>query len=286
MKLFSPFTLNLRGRLLEVNRPQVMGIVNATPDSFYSGSRTMVADDIRRRVEQMIVDGVDMIDVGAYSSRSGADVVSPDEEMRRLDVALGVIGELKGDIPVSVDTFRAGVARRCVLELGADIINDISGGTLDPDMFAAVADLHAPYILMHMRGNPSTMQSLCDYDEGVTYGVIKELSGKVAALEEAGVADIIIDPGFGFSKTLEQNYQLAAGLPFIIEAFRKPVLVGISRKSMLTRLLGISPAEALEATVALDMALMSLGAAIVRVHDVKAARQSVTIAAQLAKFTD
>lgn len=278
--------MNLRGRLVEIARPQIMGIVNATPDSFFSGSRTSTAAEVSRRVERHIAEGADMIDVGACSSRSGAAEVSVEEELSRLRMALRAVREVDTRIPVSVDTFRASVAEVCIEELGADIVNDISGGLLDDRMFDTVARLRVPYILMHMRGTPATMQTLTDYADGVTAGVISELSGLVRRLEEMGVTDIIVDPGFGFSKTLEQNYELAANMGAIAEAFGKPLLVGISRKSMLTRLLGIDASEALEATTALNMALIERGASIVRVHDVRAARQALEVAMQLSRFSN
>ncbi len=203
-----PFSLNIRGRLINYERPAVMAIVNATPDSFYAGSRNSSAEEIAERTKRVIDEGADIIDLGAYSSRPGADNVSADEELRRLTVSLEAIRKVNGDIPVSVDTFRAAVADRCVRELGADIINDISGGNLDPDMFETVARLRSPYILMHMRGTPATMQSMTDYPQGVTAGVIAELAPKLEQLALLGVNDVIVDPGFGFAKTLEQNYRL------------------------------------------------------------------------------
>ena len=258
-----------------------MGILNVTPDSFYEGSRAMSADDIKRRVEKMVNDGADMLDVGAYSSRPGAADVSPEEEISRLEVGLRALREVAGDdIPVSVDTFRADVAREAVGSMGGDIVNDIAGGTLDDRMFATVAELGSPYILMHMRGTPSTMQSLCDYSAcggDVTAGVISELSGKLASLRQLGVSDVIVDPGFGFSKTLEQNYELMRNMPLISEAFNAPLLVGISRKTMIYKVLGITAAEALNGTTALNTIALLQGASILRVHDVKEARQALTI---------
>ena len=275
-----PFTLNIHGRVVGYDHPVVMGIINATPDSFYAGSRVSGADAIARRAEQMVADGADMLDLGAYSSRPGADDVSVEEEMRRLEGALRAVrGAVGHDVPVSVDTFRADVARRCVAEWGADIVNDISGGTLDSRMFETVAELRCPYILMHMRGTPATMQTLTDYGD-VTADVIAELSRALWQLAELGVADVIVDPGFGFAKTLDQNYEMMANL----ESFAilgRPVLVGVSRKSMITKLLGITADEALVPTAVLGAFALDRGAAILRVHDVKAARQSVLIADKL-----
>lgn len=273
--MFREFTLNLSGRLRVCSRPQIMGIINATPDSFYSGSRTPDADDISHRAEQMILDGADMIDIGAYSSRPGADDVSVDEELRRISVGIKAVRRVSGDIPVSVDTFRSQVARIAV-EQGADIINDISGGTLDNDMFATVAELKVPYVLMHMRGTPATMQQLTDYGD-VTAEVIDDLSRKLRTLRLMGVGDVIVDPGFGFSKTLDQNYKLLKDIGVIAESFNAPVLVGVSRKSMITGLLDIGSDEALNGTTVLNTIAMMHGASFLRVHDVKEASQAQKI---------
>lgn len=274
--MFKPFTLNIDGTLCEFHRPQVMGIVNVTPDSFFSGSRTMGEDDISRRAEQMIADGVDIIDVGAYSSRPGANDVSTDEEIDRLSVGLRGIRRVSREIMVSVDTFRAKTAEVAVEQLGADMINDISGGDLDADMMATVARLGVPYILMHMRGTPATMQTLTEYGD-VTADVIKDLSEKVRRFRLAGVADIIVDPGFGFSKTLQQNYEMMRRLPLFGQTLGCPVLVGVSRKSMVTKLLDIDPDDALCATTALNTVALAGGASIIRVHDVREAVQAVKI---------
>lgn len=275
------FTLNIRGRLVTFDRPAVMGILNVTPDSFFSGSRAMSAYDIERRVETMLTQGVDIIDIGACSTRPGAEPVADDEETARLSRGMEIVRRLAPDIPVSVDTFRASVARRAVTTMGCDIVNDISGGTLDDNMVATVADLHCPYILMHMRGTPATMQTLTEYRDDVTATVISELQRQVRRFEQAGVADIIIDPGFGFAKTVDQNYAVMAGLRrFAI--FGRPVLVGISRKSMITKALSIRADEALEATTALNAYALDRGADILRVHDVAAARQAVDIHVRIA----
>lgn len=271
-----PFSLNIKGRLVTFSRPAVMAIINVTPDSFYAGSRSLTPGLVEERVRTAVAEGADMIDVGAYSSRPGADDVSADEEIRRLASGLEAVRKAAPDIPVSVDTFRADVARWCVTESVADIINDISGGTLDDRMFETVASLRVPYILMHMRGTPSTMQSLTDYPDGVTTGVMSELAPKVERLALMGVSDVIVDPGFGFAKTLEQNYRLLRDLE-IFERFGLPLLVGVSRKSMATRLLGVSAAEALNATTVINTLALERGASILRVHDVKAAREAVDI---------
>lgn len=273
--MFTPFTLNLKGHLHKYDCPQVMGILNITPDSFYSGSRTMRDAEIASRIETMIDQGANFIDVGAYSSRPGAEDVSPEEEISRLRMGMSVLRKLAPDIPVSIDTFRADVARTAIEEMGANIINDISGGTLDKNMFSTVANLKVPYILMHMRGTPATMQQFTNYDD-VTAEVIHDLSVKLRRLRLLGVADVIIDPGFGFSKTLEQNFELMRNLSEF-SVLECPVLVGISRKSMITRSLGIETSEALAPTVALDAVALTKGAAFIRVHDVQEAVQTVSL---------
>lgn len=277
---FRPFSLNLKGRPVEYVRPAVMGILNVTPDSFYAGSRVTGSVELHRRVERMLAQGADIIDVGGYSSRPGADDVSPEEEMARVRRGVEAIRRVSADIPVSVDTFRADVARRAVLDWGADIVNDISGGAIDSRMFPTVAELKVPYILMHMRGTPATMQTMTDYED-VTADVVAELSGLMHQLELAGVADIIIDPGFGFAKTLDQNYELMRHLPQMAQLLGKPVLVGISRKSMITKLLSVTADEALPGTVALNTFALLNGASILRVHDVEAAVQAVRIVSRL-----
>lgn len=277
---FRPFSLNLKGRLTKYDHPAVMGILNVTPDSFYAGSRVTGTVELHRRVERMLAQGADIIDVGGYSSRPGADDVSPEEEMARVRRGVEAIRRVSADIPVSVDTFRADVARHAVLDWGADIVNDISGGAIDSGMFPTVAELKVPYVLMHMRGTPATMQTMTDYED-VTADVVAELSGLMHQLELAGVADIIIDPGFGFAKTLDQNYELMRHLPQMAQLLGKPVLVGISRKSMITKLLSVTADEALPGTVALNTFALLNGASILRVHDVEAAVQAVRIVSRL-----
>lgn len=277
---FRPFSLNLKGRLTKYDHPAVMGILNVTPDSFYAGSRVTVTVELHRRIERMLAQGADIIDVGGYSSRPGADDVSPEEEMARVRRGVEAIRRVSADIPVSVDTFRADVARHAVLDWGADIVNDISGGAIDSGMFPTVAELKVPYVLMHMRGTPATMQTMTDYED-VTADVVAELSGLMHQLELAGVADIIIDPGFGFAKTLDQNYELMRHLPQMAQLLGKPVLVGISRKSMITKLLSVTADEALPGTVALNTFALLNGASILRVHDVEAAVQAVRIVSRL-----
>lgn len=279
---FKPFTLSLRDRTLVLDRPQIMGIVNVTPDSFYSASRTFDVDSLEKKVEQMVSEGVDIFDIGAYSTRPGADDVSPEEELRRLQRGMEVVKRMAPNIPVSIDTFRANVARACVEEMGADIVNDVSGGTLDADMAATMGQLDVPYILMHMRGTPATMQQFTDYPGGVVADVVADLKAKMEHFREQGCRQVILDPGFGFSKTLEQNYELMNGLAAFHE-LNALLLVGISRKSMIFRLLGTSSAESLEGTTVLNTIAMLAGSHILRVHDVRAAVEARTILEELDK---
>ncbi|MDO5396092.1 MAG: dihydropteroate synthase [Bacteroidales bacterium] len=268
-----PFSLNIRGHLHEYNVPVVMGILNVTPDSFYAESRAFTDEEIARRVRQLIAHGADIIDVGAYSSRPGAADVSAAEEKDRLKRGMEILRSIAPQAIVSVDTFRAEVARIAVAELGCDIVNDISGGNLDPEMMETVAALRCPYILMHMRGTPTDMQEFTDYED-VTADVLSELGDRLQQLAFLGVEDIIVDPGFGFSKTMEQNYRLMHDLN-LFGIFHRPILVGVSRKSMITRKLGITTADALPATTALNTLALDRGADILRVHDVEAARHAV-----------
>ena len=275
MSPFIPYSINCGGRLIELDRPQVMGILNVTPDSFYAGSRKQTEAEIENRVREILDEGGTMIDIGAYSSRSGADDVSPEEEMARLRRGLQIVRRLAPDVPVSVDTFRADVARMCVEECGADIINDISGGTMDNNMFRTVASLRVPYILMHIQGTPATMQQAPHYDD-LLREVFLFLAERVERLRQLGANDIILDPGFGFGKTLEHNYDLMSHIADFRE-FDLPLLVGISRKSMIYRLIGGTPADALNGTTALNTIALLQGAHILRVHDVKAAAEAVQI---------
>ncbi len=272
---FHPYSLNLHGRLVEITRPWIMGILNVTPDSFYDGSRCPDAERIAARVQQITDEGADVIDIGAYSTRPGADNVSATEELARLERGMEAVRRVAPDAIVSVDTFRADVARSCVEQLGVDIINDVAGGTLDDRMFATVAQLGVPYIVMHMRGTPATMQQLTDYDN-VTADVLKYLARKVDELHQMGVNDVIADPGFGFSKTVEQNYELMRGLE-VFHELHVPLLVGVSRKSMVFRLLGCTPAEALNGTTVLNTLAIERCAHILRVHDVRQAVETRAI---------
>lgn len=269
------YTINVNGQLIDLSRPQVMGILNVTPDSFYSGSRKQTEWEIRERVEQIVNEGGQMIDIGAYSSRSGADDVSEEEEMRRLREGMKIVKELAPDMPASVDTFRANVAKMCVEELGVGIINDISGGELDKDMFKTVAKLDVPYILMHMKGTPQTMQQAPHYDD-LMKEVMMYFAEKVQKLRDLGQKDIILDPGYGFAKTLDHNYQLLRQQE-MLQVFDLPLLVGISRKSMIYRLLDTCPQEALNGTSVLNTIALQKGANILRVHDVKECVEVVKI---------
>lgn len=275
MKGLLPYTINVGGRLLDLSEPQVMGILNVTPDSFYADSRCKTDVDIANKVRQMIGEGADMIDIGAYSSRPGADEVSPQEEKDRLRQGLSIVKDIAPDIILSVDTFRADVARMCVEEYGVHIINDISGGELDSQMFETVAELGVPYILMHMQGTPQTMQLAPHYDN-LMAEMLQYFGKKVQQLHELGVKDVILDPGFGFAKTLDHNYELMAHLQDL-QVLGLPMLVGISRKSMIYRLLDTTPAESLNGTTVLNTIALSKGASILRVHDVKACREAVTL---------
>lgn len=265
------YTLNFRGKLVELQRPWVMGILNVTPDSFYAESRTPMAEPvgIAERAEKMLLEGADIIDVGAYSSRSGAEDISPLEEMKRLEVALAAVRNVAPDVYVSVDTFRADVARQCVEYFGVDAINDISGGVLDKSMPKVVAKLGVPYIIMHMQGKPETMQQAPEYKD-VVAEVLEFLARQQQRFFEAGGKDVIVDPGFGFGKTLQHNYHLMNRLEDFHE-LHAPLLVGVSRKSMIYKLLETTPQEALNGSTVLHTIAMMKGVHLLRVHDVKAA---------------
>ena len=269
-------TLRLSGKLLTLERPIVMGIVNVTPDSFFAGSRIDGERALRTRLDELVREGAAIADLGAYSSRPGADEVSHEEEMKRLRPALQLLRDEYPTLPVSVDTFRSEVAQMAVEEYGASIINDISGGGLDPEMYRTVSRLQVPYILMHMKGNPQTMQSHTDYTD-VTLEVLDYFIKRIGQLLDLGLHDIILDPGFGFSKTTEQNYELLAHLDTLTKILRQPLLVGLSRKSMIYRPLGCTPEEALGGTTFLHALALERGAKILRVHDVRPAAEAITL---------
>lgn len=273
--------MKLNNKHIDLSSPCVMTIVNVTPDSFYDGSRTFTEEEIERHVERAIEQGTDMLDVGGYSSRPNADEVSSEEEIARVGRAMRVIRRVCPEMVVSIDTFRAEVVRRTVAEWGDCIVNDISAGELDPQMITTVAELGLPYVAMHMRGTPATMQSMTDYDD-IVEEVHQYFAQRLDTLREAGIEDVVIDPGFGFAKTLEQNYQLMNGLDRLSD-LGAPILVGISRKSMIYNLLGCTPAEALNGTTALHLEALRQGAKILRVHDTREAVEVVKIYNQLNK---
>lgn len=275
MEITTARYINVNGSLLNLSQPRVMGILNVTPDSFYAGSRTQTEAEIVRRVKQIVSEGAAIIDIGAYSSRPNADNVSAREEMERLRMGLKILFEIQPDAVVSVDTFRADVARMCVEEYGVAIINDIAAGEMDANMFHTVAALNVPYIMMHMQGTPQSMQQHPHYDN-LLKEVFLYFARKVQQLRDLGVKDIILDPGFGFGKTMEHNYELLSHLEEF-RIFELPLLVGVSRKSMIYRLLDITPQEALNGTTVLDTICLLKGADILRVHDVKEAVETVRI---------
>ena len=267
-------TLNCRGRLVDLCTPKIMGIINATPDSFYSKSRVATSDDLKIRIEQMIEDGVDIIDIGAYSSRPNAEHISQEEELNRLLPLVEFIKKEYPNLLVSIDTFRAKVADECI-QRGADLINDISGGQIEDELLEVIANKEVPYILMHMRGTPQTMMQYTQY-EHLANEVLLYFSKGIQKAKKAGIKDVIIDPGFGFSKTLEQNYQLLNNLE-LLNSLEAPLLIGISRKSMISKALNTTAEKSLNGTTALHMIALSKGAKILRVHDVKEAVECVKL---------
>ncbi len=275
-------TINIKGKLVELNKPLVMGILNVTPDSFYEESRLQSEKAIIARVHQIISEGGSIVDIGAQSSNPNSPFLSPEVEIERLDFALQIINREFSDLTISVDTFYGEVAKFSVENHGVAIINDVSGGSIDPKMFKIAAELNVPYILMHMRGTPQTMQQLTDYNNFIQE-IFYYFSEKVAQLNQLGVNDIIIDPGFGFSKTLEQNYELLASLRGF-SIFELPLLVGISRKSMIYKFLETTPTESLNGTSVLNTFALENGANILRVHDVKEAVEAVKMVEMLEKY--
>lgn len=271
-------TLNLGGRLLSLKKPAIMGILNVTPDSFFDGDRFTNEKEILSQVEKMITEGATFVDVGGYSTRPGAEEITIEEERKRV---LGAIKPILKKFPetfISIDTFRSEVANAAVGE-GAVMINDISGGSLDPKMFATVAQHQVPFILMHMRGNPKTMTTLTDYQNPVKE-IMDYFHQKLNYLSQYNLSDIIIDPGFGFAKTIAQNFELLNHLEYF-NHLEKPLLVGLSRKSMIWKTLQSSPEEALNGTTSLNTIALLKGANILRVHDVKEAREVVQLVHQL-----
>ena len=274
-----PQYINLNGALMDLSTPRVMGILNLTPDSFFGGSRMQTAEQVVGRIEQLRNEGADMVDVGACSTRPGASQPSLQEEMERLRKGLSLVREVWPEAVLSVDTYRSQVARMCVEEFGVAIVNDISAGQMDGEMFPTIAQLGVPYVMTHMQGTPETMQQQPHYQH-----ILKEVclffAKQIDALRKLGAKDIILDPGFGFGKTLEHNYQLLANL-HELNLFDLPLLVGVSRKSMVYKLLETTPDEALNGTTSLHTIALLKGANILRVHDVKEARQAVKIVGKL-----
>lgn len=262
-----------KGKILDLSEPKIMAIVNVTPDSFYAGSR-VDASQALKRIAQFVQDGADILDIGAYSTRPGAQDISPQAELDRLAPVLEQAVKEWPHVWFSVDTFRSSVAQE-VARMGAHLINDVSGGTLDPQMFSVVAQEKVAYVLMHMRGTPATMTQLMDYTQ-VTEEVVDELQHQVGLARLAGVEELILDPGFGFAKTIDQNYTLVRDFD-AFHVFDLPILVGVSRKSMVYKALQLTPEEALPATMALQMVLLQKGASILRVHDPKEASQLLTL---------
>lgn len=278
--IFSSFSLRCGKNIVEFDRPCVMGILNVTPDSFYDGGSHVDDDSIIRHAHWLIDEGADIIDVGAVSSRPGAILLPPDEEAARLRSVVSMLRrELPADTIISVDTCYSRPAEAAV-EAGADIINDISGGQFDEEMFPTVARLKVPYVLSHTRGLPSEMQTLTDYDD-----LMREIqfffSERLEMLYRLGVADVLLDPGFGFAKTTDQNYELMAHLCDITTTFRQPVLVGVSRKSMIYKVLGITPQESLNGTTVLNTIALLQGAKMLRVHDPREARQTIEMVGRM-----
>jgi len=275
-------TINIQGQLLDLSTPRVMGILNVTPDSFYSDSRKQSEEEIVQRCRQILEEGGTMIDVGAQSTAPGSSFLTAREEADRLMPALKMIRREFPEAILSVDTFHADVAKQAVEEYGANIINDISGGQIDERMFAVMGELNVPYVLMHMRGTPQTMQQNTTYDHFIQ-DLLYYFSERKARLNSLGVNDVIIDPGFGFSKTMLQNYELMAYLKYF-HIFEEPILVGISRKSMIYRLLGTTPEESLNGSTILNTVALLSGASILRVHDVKAAVECIQITDKIKEF--
>lgn len=281
MKSESFKSLNVNGRLLDLSTPQVMGILNVTPDSFYAGSRMQTEADIAARACQILDEGASIIDIGAYSSRPDAEHISAEEEMKRLSAGLEILNRNHPEAIISVDTFRADIAERCVNDYGVAIINDIAAGEMDDRMFETVARLGVPYIMMHMQGTPQNMQKKPRYDN-LLKEVFMYFAKKVQQLHALGAKDIILDPGFGFGKTLDDNYELMANLEEF-SIFELPLLVGVSRKSMIYRLFDTTPQEALNGTSILNTIALMKGADILRVHDVREAVEAVKITEKLQK---
>ncbi|MEX0981709.1 MAG: dihydropteroate synthase [Bacteroidales bacterium] len=268
-------SLNCRGKLLSLHQPRVMGILNVTPDSFYDGGWHEDPSAALEHARKMVSQGADIIDIGAASSRPGAALSNAAEEIKKLVPVVSSIRQEFPDLIISIDTYHASVANEMITNFGADMINDISAGAIDPEMIPVIAQLNVPYIIMHMKGVPGNMQQNPEYDN-ITDEIIQYFSGKVNLLQKKGISDILIDPGFGFGKTLDNNYKLLAQI-YAFNMFELPIVAGISRKSMVYNLLGSTSEESLTGTTALHMILLEKGVNIIRVHDVKEAREAITI---------
>lgn len=273
-------TINCKGQLIDLTTPKVMGVLNITPDSFYDGGKYKDETSILKQAEQMLNEGATFIDVGAYSSRPNADHVSEDEELHRILPIVHLILKHFPETLLSIDTFRSTIAKQCI-EAGAALINDISAGKLDDIMLPTIAELQVPYIMMHMRGTPQTMKSLTDYDDLIK-DILFYFSERIKATRDLGIIDVIIDPGFGFAKTLEQNFEILNTLE-LFKMIEKPLLVGVSRKSMIYKTLKTSAKEALNGTTVLNTVGLQKGASILRVHDVKEAVECVKLVGKLNK---
>jgi dihydropteroate synthase len=271
-------TLNVRGTLMDLSKPKIMGVLNLTPDSFYDGGRNNSLADALRKTEQLLAEGADLLDLGAYSSRPDAEHITEELEFERMIPVIRAIAKEFPKALLSVDTFRSGIAKAAVGE-GADLINDISAGAMDSDMFKTIAELKVPYIMMHMRGTPQTMASQTNYTNMIVE-IAQYFAEKIQALKELGVKDLIIDPGFGFAKTLEQNYELLGKLEHL-KITGHPILAGLSRKSMIYKLLDTDAEHALNGTTAANTIALLNGATILRVHDVQAAIEAVKIVEQV-----
>lgn len=278
------FSLNLNGRILDLTTPRVMGIINATPDSFYQGSRLPEPVQALQKAREMIAQGADILDIGAVSTRPGAKEISEEEELNRLSPVLETIRNEIPDCIISVDTWRSGIARLVHERFGVDLINDISAGQLDPEMFSIVAQKNLSYVMMHMQGTPDTMQESTHY-KNVVDDLLQFFGERVHKLRKLGVNDIVVDPGFGFGKNLDQNYILLMELD-AFQMLELPLMVGISRKSMIYKTLKSEPDEALNGTTAAHMAALLKGASLLRVHDVKAAVETVKIFQQIVNRPD
>lgn len=274
-KDFSPFSITVHGQLIEYKKPVVMGILNVTPDSFYDGGRHSDPEGMLAHARWLLDEGADIIDVGAVSTRPGALLLPPDEEARRLSEAVRLLRTELPDAVISVDTCYA-LPARAAIEAGADIVNDIGGGRLDKEMYHTISDLQVPYILMHSRGVPSDMQQQTGYED-IVDDLAKFFSARTNELYTLGIKDLWLDPGFGFAKTVAENHELLERLDELTSLFREPILVGLSRKSMIYKPLGITPDEALSGTIALDAIALDRGARILRVHDPRPALETIKL---------